>query len=129
MTKEKKQLRFDDVEQLLGALAQEDAQTELMRGAARAEIRRVFVRRRCWRVAAQAAVLSMLGASLYLLNPETEPAVELAEAKPAPRHQVPAAAVAASPSLHKKQQAPAAGVISYESRENGCELVLYSVPL
>ncbi len=137
----KDQLSYADVEQLLTELAQHDqraaaqdeAQTELMRGAARGEIRRVFRRRRCLRLAGEMAVVTALGSTLYLLYPEVSSEAALAEGKSGVPQDVapaPSAAVAFSPALHKKKAnaAPSAG-ISYESHTAGCELVIYSVPL
>ncbi len=133
MTKEKEQLCFNDVEQLLGALAQEDAQTELMRGAARAEIRRVFRRRRCLRVAGEVGVLALLcgSASLLLPNARTEAplAQDIAEAKAKQPH---GPAVAAAPIMRSRKAASKASCDAaepFDCHTETCEVVIYSVPL
>ncbi len=145
----KDQLSFCDVEQLLSELArhdlqaaaQEDAQTELMRGAARREIRRVFFRRRCLRAAGHMAALAGLGTSFYLLQPELGTNKPLAtleseydaattgmgEAAPAPAPSA-ATSLATAPALRPKKSIsqPACG---FDCGSEPCEVVIYSVPL
>ncbi len=109
-----------DVERLLGELAQDDAQTELMRRAAHGEIRRVFRRRRLRRVAGELALVALLGSSFYLLRPE-EGSTQAAS---------PQASVAAAPILHKKKSdaAPPAAC-GYDCHSETAEAVIYAVPL
>ncbi len=138
----KEQPSYDEVEQLLTELAQHDrrvsaldeAQTELMRGAARGEIRRVFRRRRYQRLAGEMAVVTVIGSALYLLRPDVGNKAALAEVEGSAPHTVapaPTTAVAASPSLRKTRVTPAVPSpgVSYENHAPGCELVIYSVPL
>ncbi len=88
----KDDLSFADVERLFEELAEfdrqaalDDAQTELMRAAARQEFRRIIIRRRCFRMAGGVAALAIMGGSLSLLTDGAdEPAHELAVASAPP---------------------------------------------
>ncbi len=131
-------LSFADVEQLLTELArhdlqqaQDEAQTALMRGAACGEIRRVFRRRRIRRIVGEVAAVAALGSTLYFMKPEEAAAPPLAKAVPAPLHTSASAATAVTSAPHLKEALKPAATppISYESRSEGCELVIYSVPL
>ncbi len=100
-----------------------------MRGAARREIRRVFLRRRCLRLAGSAAMLALLGGSFALLQPEERretPA--MATALPGVKEKVSRRAV----SRHAAPEAPPIP-ISYSTTiggpEQACEVVIYAVPL
>ncbi len=138
----KQELSFSDVEQLLSELAQHDllsaaqdeAQTELMREAARGEIRRVFFHRRCWRVAGSSAMLVALGGAATLFLPEhgvgSAPAQTLATSLSRKSKAVllPQAEEEAAPAPFADKPA-----ISYSAtlggQDTACEVVIYSVPL
>ncbi len=142
----KEQLSFSDVEQLLMELARHDlqaaardeAQTELMRGAARGEIRRVFLHRRCLRLAGSVATIVALGGSLTWLLPEgMQQAVRpenLATALPGKNSKLARSAresvYAPAPQERIQAEAPA---ISYSAtlrgKDESCDIVIYAVPL
>ncbi len=112
-----------DVERLLGELAQDDAQTELMRRAAHGEIRRVFRRRRLRRVAGELALVACLGSSFFLLRPE-KGSTQAGAASPQ------TAVAAATPVLHKKKaEATPAAACGYDCHSETAEAVIYAVPL
>ncbi len=130
----KDQPSFSDVEQLLAELAQQDcrvsaqddAQTELMRAAARAEIRRVFRRRRYLRLAGSTAMLLLLGGGASLLLPEPgAEAPTLATALPATHKSLPANLQEGHESL-----LPTVSYTATISQQGDtCDVVIYSVPL
>ncbi len=147
----KNPLSFSDVEQLLTEMAQHDrlaaardeAQTQLMCAAARGEIRRVFFRRRCRRVAGSAASVAALGGALAFLLPDfaepQTPAPALAvdtgaknkkyTFSPAPAPAMVEEAVFQSCSGPVRE----APTISYSAtlggQDHACDVVIYSVPL
>ncbi len=130
---DKDQLSFSDVERLLSEMAQQDrslaahddAQTELMRGIARQEIRRVFFRRRCLRVSGSVAMLILLGGGVSLLLPElAADAGSLATALSAKRKAGPV------PQLREQASPPPIGyTTTMGGKEHACEVVIYAVPL
>ncbi len=151
----KERLSFGDVEQLLSELAQhdlqaaaqEEAQTELMLGAARGEIRRVFRRRRYLRFSGSAALLTLLGLSFTLLQPEEGTPSGIVSA-PENTHKTPAVIVrddsasnVASFSTDFRKETSAhfppdfrsSPSISYSSTNSAqgevCDVVIYAVPL
>ncbi len=134
----KDQLSFSDVERLLSELAQhdralaaqEDAQTELMRKAASGEIRRVFFRRRCLRVAGSTAMLVLLGGGISLLYPEwrTE-APALATSLNTKHKLAPAPCVQALNKCETAPNPPISYTTTIGGKENACEVFIYAVPL
>ncbi len=135
----KDKLSFADVEQLLSELAEHDqlaastqdvVQTELMRGAVRREIRRVFFRRRCLCMAGSMAMLAGLGLACFHLMPEEGMETSLATAPVANKlsYAVQSRSVACV-TAPCPQVAPAPRPVSYEGGTEGCHVVIYSVPL
>ncbi len=136
----KDNLSFADVEQLLTELAQhdlraaarDDAQTELMRSAARREIHRVFFRRRCRRVAGSIALLAGLGGAVQLLLPEQVAQAPLPAASLPMREKLAPSLARAAQAKKSTVPAPAPSVPYHEPFEcstEACEVVIYSVPL
>ncbi len=141
---------FAEVEQLLSDLAQQDqlsavqeeAQTELMRGAARGEIRRVFRHRRYLRLARDMAAMLALGGALFLLLPEKGAETQMAAATPVkpqdvrravatrkaagPSYSIAPAAALRSP-LMPEEASPSGS--AFDCGSESCEVVIYSVPL
>ncbi len=136
----KDKLSFADVEQLLtelarhdqlAACAQDEAQTELMRGAACREIRRVFFRRRCLRLAGSTAMLAGLALACVHLMPETGMETSLATV-PVPKpfsYADNSRSVVKPESEAIPQVVPAPRQPTYEGGTEGCQIVIYSVPL